>query len=332
MFGSHLSIAGGIFHAIEAAVDLKLDCVQVFTANQRQWNVRAPDPAAVTKWREALAGAWGTGPEPRAVAHDSYLINLASPDKELWNKSIRAMANEINRCADLGITRLVSHPGAHMGKGIDAGINRIADAYANVLGKTPDANVMVCLENTAGGGTTLGRTFEELAQLRDTLIARIGRAAHARFGFCLDTCHALAAGYDIAAREGEQGDGRKRSHAQGFELGRAMLDEFDDVCGLNHLQVIHMNDSKAPCGSRRDRHEHIAKGHVAPGAFAAVILCPHLANRWDGLGVPMILETPKGVDDRGRAWDTKNLQTLRRLVRISAPPTRPSRERKVALA
>lgn len=330
MFGSHLSIAGGMHHAIEAAVALKLDCVQVFTANQRQWKVKGPDEAGIIAWRDAVSAAWGDGPEPRTVAHDSYLINLASPDTALWKKSIGAMVAEIERCDGLGITRLVSHPGAHMGRGVEAGIARIADAYAKVLDKTPGSRVMVCLENTAGGGTTLGRTFEELAQLRAALIDGIGRAAKERFGFCLDTCHALAAGYDIAARVGTVG--RRRTHAEGLELGERMLETFDAVCGLGHLQVIHMNDSKAACGSRRDLHEHIGKGHVACGAFAAVMACPALANRWAGRGVPMILETPKGVDEGGRAWDTRNIQTLRRLVRISGSPTRRPGERKVALA
>ncbi len=332
MYGSHLSIAGGMFHAIEAAVELKLDCVQVFTANQRQWKVKTPDDDAIAQWRKALVQAWGDGPEPRAVSHDSYLINLASPNDELWEKSINAMVAEIKRCDGLGITRLVSHPGAHMGQGVDVGIARIASAYAKVLDKTPDVNVTVCLENTAGGGTTLGRTFEELAQLRATLVDVIGKDAEPRFGFCLDTCHALAAGYDIATHANGDGTGKKRTIAEGVALGQTMLKTFDELCGLEHLLVIHMNDSMAPCGSRRDRHAHIGAGHVAKGAFAAVLTCESLANRWGGQGVPIILETPKGVDESGRAYDTKNIAELQRVVRISGTPRTSTGERKVALA
>ncbi|MBL8746624.1 MAG: deoxyribonuclease IV [Phycisphaerae bacterium] len=311
MFGSHLSVAGGLVNALTAAGALRLDTVQVFTKNQRQWSVPPLDAGAAREWLTELKRL---GWADRTVSHDSYLINLASPDDSLWERSIAAMREEIERAAALSIPFLVSHPGAHMIKDgamtpeerIEAGLRRIARAYKRLLKETKGFAVTVCLENTAGGGTTLGRTFEELSRLRELIVEEAGGEAEGRIGFCVDTCHALAAGYDIAARGA---DGTERSRSEGEALGRAMLERFDELCGIDHLRVLHLNDSLGKCGSRVDRHAHIGRGEVSLGAFSAVV------NHRGLDSVPMILETPKEDDDRGVPMDTVNVEVLRSLAR-----------------
>lgn len=319
MFGSHLSIAGNLSNALRQAESLGFDTVQVFTKNQRQWKVNALESSVRDEW---LAELKRLGWTSRVVAHDSYLINLASPDDSpggLWEKSIEAMRTEIERCEELSIPSLVSHPGAHMLKDgplsteerVAAGLERIARAYKQLLRETRGYHTIVCLENTAGGGTTLGRAFDELATLKRLIENEAGADATNRIGFCLDTCHALAAGYDIASHEATDSDGKAagtaRGLAQGKALGAAMLDEFDRLCGLEHLRVVHMNDSQAPRGSNRDRHAHIGEGFVAPGAFAAIVHHPRLAR------VPKILETPKEDSPEGRPMDEVNLERLKAL-------------------
>ena len=305
MFGSHLSIAGAMTNALDEAESLGMDTVQIFTKNQRQWRVKPLEDEAREAWVARVAELGWQG---RAVAHDAYLINLASPDDVLWKKSQVLMREEIERCAALGIPALVSHPGAHMGSGVDVGLARIAAAYKSLFRETRGYDVMLCFENTAGGGTTLGRSFEELARLRELVLEASGDA-EGRVGFCVDTCHALAAGYDIASHEGGDGTGRKRTLAEGERLGEAMLERFDEVCGIGNLRILHMNDSLGARGSHRDRHAHIGHGMVARGAFGAVVNHPAL------VGVPKILETPKGENDRGRPWDRVNLDALKRLRR-----------------
>lgn len=307
MFGSHLSIAGALTNALDEAHSLAMDTVQIFTKNQRQWRVVPLADGARDAWIRRVADLGWQG---RAVAHDAYLINLASPDDALWKRSIDLMREEIERCAALGIPALVSHPGAHMGAGVEPGLRRIADAYKILFRDTRGRDVTICFENTAGAGTTLGRTFEELARLRE-LVMGASADAEGRVAFCLDTCHALAAGYDIASHDAGDGTGRKRTLPQGERLGLEMLEQFDASCGLASLRVLHLNDSLGALGSRRDRHAHIGKGNVARGAFAAIVNHPALAR------VPKILETPKGRDDRGRSWDRLNLAALKRLRRES---------------
>jgi deoxyribonuclease-4 len=305
MFGSHLSIAGAMTSALDEAAGLKLDTVQVFTKNQRQWKVKPLADDVRDAWRARMDELqWGG----RVVAHDSYLINLASPDKALWEKSTAMMREEIERCAALGIPHLVSHPGAHMGEGVEKGLKRIARAYKRLFRETRGMDVVMCFENTAGGGTTLGRTFEELARLAELVHDAAGPDADGRVGFCFDTCHALAAGYDLASHENGDGTGKKRTIATGREIGEGVLAEFDEICGIERLRVLHLNDSKGARGSRIDRHEHIGQGMVGKGAFAAVVNHPALQD------VPKILETPKAEHPtRGRPWDAVNLATLRRL-------------------
>jgi len=290
MYGSHLSIAGGMHNALLEAERLKMDTVQVFTKNQRQWRVKPLDDEVVGTWLSQLDRLGWRG---RVVAHDSYLINLASPDDALWEKSIALMDEELARAETLGIAFLVSHPGAYTSSTPEEGIERIAQAWARLFDAHREGSVVLCLENTAGGGSTMGRTLEELSAIRSRILKRAGRAFDRRVGYCIDTCHALAGGYDLTSEAST----------------RAFFDEFDRICGLKRLRVLHLNDSKGDLNSRIDRHEHIGKGRVGEGAFAAIVNDPRLQ------GVPKILETPKGQTPKGTPWDTLNLRRLQRLRR-----------------
>lgn len=309
MIGSHLSIAGGMALALREAKTLGLDCVQVFTKNQQQWKAPPLKPDAVAAWRadlaELAASAWAPGnaapeshqaaPAPRTVSHASYLINMASPDAALRDASIALMRDELDRCEQLAIPLLVFHPGAFTSGTAETGLANIADACSRLIDERPDRSVTLCLENVAGAGSTLGRTFEELADLRGRIAAKTGRPD--RIGFCLDTCHAHAAGYDL-------------SDAQA--AARALSDA-DRVIGLQNIRVIHANDSKGAAGSRLDRHEHIGRGTIGLAGFAAVVGHDRLGR------LPIIMETPK-VDAPGQAggapmpMDRVNAAILRALA------------------
>lgn len=298
LLGSHLSIAGGMVNALNEAESLGLDTVQVFTKNQQQWKAKPLDPAASNAWLDKLNELGWQG---RTVSHASYLINLASPNDELWEKSIDLMTVELERCEALSIPFLVHHPGAYTTSDEDAGLTRIARAYKQIFKRTKGFKTTSCLENTVGSGSNLGRTFDQLADLRARIIEQT--AEPTRVGFCIDTCHAHAGGYDMSSRDSAQ----------------AALDELDHHAGLEHVRCLHLNDSLKELGSRKDRHAHIGEGTITnpPGnknqplkdsGFAAVLNHPKLA------GKPMILETPKGEDDTGTPHDTKNLRRLRRML------------------
>lgn len=280
-FGAHMSIAGGCHKAIELALHYGCSTFQMFTKNASQW-VGKPlleDEAAAfrSKLKESMLKF--------ATAHDSYLINLASPDDLLWKKSIDAFVDEIDRAERLGLAHLVTHPGAHMNTGEPAGVARVVEALDIVCDRAGDFKVKVLIETTAGQGTTLGARFEHL---RDILG---GVKATAKFGICLDTCHVLAAGYPLAPAE---------NYAATFE-------EFHKVVGIKHLKCFHLNDSKKPLGSRVDRHEHLGKGHVGIEAFRMLVNDPRFAKH------PMILETPK--EEGGRTdMDKDNLAVLGELA------------------
>jgi deoxyribonuclease-4 len=293
MFGSHLSIAGSMSKALLEGESLGMDTVQVFTKNQQQWKVAPLATETIADWTGHVKRLGWQG---RLVAHASYLINLASPNDELWEKSIDLMRVEIERCETLGITYLVHHPGSPTGSGVAAGLNRIASAYKRLFSETKGFKTVSCLENTVGAGSTLGGKFEELARMRDMIVDATGYGA--RVGFCFDTCHAHAAGYDMGDRDAAD----------------RVLDAFDASCGLMNLRVVHMNDSKAAMGSKRDLHAHLGEGTIGKAAktlsktgFAAVTNRPELVE------VPMILETPKGENEEGIPYDTLNLQRLRKL-------------------
>lgn len=297
MFGSHLSIAGGMTNALAEARLLNLQTVQVFTRNQQQWVAPPLDPDAVAAFRAELANLGFD----QVVAHDSYLINLASADSELRLKSIAAFANELERCHQLGIKYLVTHMGAHGGSGEAVGLANIITSLRQVLLRAA-GDTIICLETTAGQGTCLGYKFEHIADV----IAGVGE--NARLAVCLDTCHILAAGYDITTTEGTE----------------KVLAEFDRIVGLNYLRVMHLNDSKKPLGSRVDRHTHIGYGFVGLPAFAAICRNSRFAQ------IPKILETPKETAPNGLPWDRINLDILIALTKGETPVLTPLDDKTLA--
>lgn len=309
MFGSHLSIAGGMVNALHEAARLELDCVQVFTKNQRQWKAHTPSEADRTAWLDALASmGWTSAKKPgAAVSHNGYLINMASPDDDLRRRSIDLQRCELKNCALLDIPYLVAHPGAHLGAarapkepnrldgspGADelAGLKRIAAALDELHRDLPGLPVITCLETTVGSGTNLGYDFHHLRIIRDLI------AEPERVGFCFDTCHVTAAGYDMTTPAG----------------AAAVIEQFDAVCGLDHLRVFHLNDSVGAVGSRKDRHAHIGQGCCGESCFRAIVNHPWFR------AVPKILETPKEDGPGGVPWDVLNMRALKRLMEPSAP-------------
>jgi deoxyribonuclease-4 len=277
--GAHVSTAGGVDQAITRATEAGMTACQIFTKNQRQWRAKPLDPAEAERFRDQ----WAASPIKLVVAHDSYLINLASGDDALWDQSRLAFRDELDRCQALGVPWLVTHPGAPKESGPAAGIVRVAEALNRIHAERPDDTVLTLLETTAGQGTTLGRTFEELAEN----IALV--EDQSRVGVCFDTCHVFAAGYEIRDPVG---------YAE-------TMARFDAILGLARLRAVHLNDSRFPFGSRRDRHAHIGEGELGLAAFANVMNDERLA------GLPGILETPQ--DDPQD--DVRNLATLRGLVR-----------------
>jgi deoxyribonuclease-4 len=277
-----MSIQGGFVRAVERAISVDARALQIFVKSARQWAAPPLVAADVDAFRDAARRA---GLAPYVVAHASYLINLASPEQTLRSRSMRALGEEIDRCARLGVPHLVLHPGSHMGDGVERGVQRIARGLDRVLGargRSSGDRVTVLLENTAGQGTNLGRRFEEIGAI-------IEQSAYAdRLGLCFDTCHALAAGYAF-------------DDAGGY---RATFAQLDAAVGIGRLRVFHLNDSKFERGSRRDRHEHIGRGHVGLDGFRRILTDRRFRD------LPMLLETPKGAD---LADDRMNLATLRSL-------------------
>lgn len=283
MFGSHLSVAGGLHHAIVEAKKLGMDCVQVFTKNQRQWKVKPLEPDVVEQWHAARKE---TGIK-HVVSHDSYLINLASPDKDNLKKSRDLFVEEIDRCETLDIPYLVTHPGAHMKEGEEIGLKRVAQSLDAIHKSLPGYKTITLLEITAGQGTALGYTFEHLRSIIDQV------KAPERLAVCLDTAHMLAAGYDLTSEKG----------------ARATFRELNKVVGLDLIKCIHMNDSKIERGKRVDRHEHIGHGYVSLEAFRVIVNHPKFKK------VPKVLETAKEDHPSGKPWDVVNLDVLRGLVK-----------------
>lgn len=280
-FGAHMSIAGGFTTAVRQAVAHRCDAVQLFTKQPNQWAAKPIDPEAARDFRAAVAAA---GIQV-AVAHDSYLINLASPDETLRQKSIAAFVEELHRADLLGLHFLVMHPGAHLADTEDAGLARVAAALDEAHERCPEATTQVLLENTAGQGTYLGWRFEHLG--------RILRAVKQpdRLGVCIDTCHAFAAGYPLSPEP----------------QYRATMAELDRHVGLERVKVFHVNDSLKPLGSRVDRHAHLGRGAIGLEAFRLLLSDPRFRDR------TFILETPK-EDGDDADMDTTNLAVLRRLA------------------
>ena len=294
-FGAHQSIAGGFVKAVDRAVETGCECLQIFTRNINRWDtapIRQEDAAA---FREAVAAA-KLSP---VVAHDSYLINPAAADADLREKSIAGLAEELVRAEQLGIEWVVAHPGAACGSDVDEAVARAADGIAESLRRTRGMRAGVLIETTAGQGSCLGASFEEIA----AMLRRIDRTKSfaTRAGVCLDTCHVFAAGYPLHPRA---------------RLDET-LDAFDRTIGLHRLVVIHANDSKRPLGSRVDRHEAIGEGCIGRAAFEDLVNHPRLA------GIPMILETPKEGPD-GKADPERDLANLARLRRYSRSRHRPA--------
>jgi len=331
-----MSVAGGLERAFDAGAAVGCDCLQIFVRNQRQW--QAPSPLTDEQIRRFGEARSVTGLTP-VVAHASYLLNLASPSDATRAMSVSAMTDELTRCEALGVEALVFHPGAHLNgedrspniedrnrsrereradhqyhdrggaeelsiddcrlsigssgghdkrtidKATLAGIERIAGSLDEVHRRCAGYSTMILLETTAGQGTAIGWHFGQLADILDRV------RDSDRLGVCLDTCHLFAACYDFRSAEGYA----------------AMIDELDRTVGVSRVRCIHTNDSKKDLGSRVDRHEHIGKGKIGKAGFAYFVNDPRF------LDVPFILETPKGVDGRGRDLDRLNLQQLHRL-------------------
>jgi len=278
--GAHMSIAGGLHLAIDRAVSAGCGVLQIFTRNSNQWRGKPLGDGDCTLFREKFAASG----LHEVVAHDIYLINLAAPVGETREKSLAAFRDELETCARLGIAKVVMHPGSHLADTPQTGLERIIQAFDQLFAEVPQFEGRVLLETTAGQGTNLGRTFEEL----QTIIN--GSRFPARFGVCLDTCHVFAAGYDIATEAGY----------------RDTMAQFDRIIGLERLQCFHFNDSKKGLGSRVDRHEHIGQGELGLEPFRFILNDPRFKK------VPKILETPKGDNDE---MDAVNLGVLRGLVR-----------------
>jgi deoxyribonuclease-4 len=277
--GAHESISGGIFRAIERGRDATCDVIQVFNKSSNQWRAKELTDDDV---RRLQAAQDETGVSA-VCSHASYLINIASPEPGLCQKSVQALAIEMRRCNQLGIPNLVLHPGSHVGSGEEQGLRQVAASLDEVFSDLDANEVTLCLENTAGQGSNLGYSFAHLSTIMEA-------CSGGKLGICLDTCHLFAAGYPLAAVA---------------DFDRAVRD-LDETVGLATVRVIHLNDSKHECGSRKDRHEHIGQGEIGLDGFR------HLLNDERFTAIPMVLETPKEGD--GIEEDRENLATLRALI------------------
>jgi deoxyribonuclease-4 len=281
LFGAHMSIAGGYHNALLAAAKYGCSTVQLFTKSSNQWRAKEISVEEAGLFRKTLREGGFRFP----IAHDSYLINLASPDDGLYRKSVESFVEEVNRSEMLGLRYLVTHPGAHMGLGEERGLARVAAALDEVHDRCKDFRVQILLETTAGQGTSLGHRFEHLA----SILALVKHPD--RVGVCFDTCHVFAAGYALSPA---------REYGQTFKA-------FERSVGLKKLRAFHLNDSQKPQGSRVDRHAHIGKGCLGLEPFRLLVNDRRFRSH------PMILETPKETVD-GSDMDRRNLATLRRLV------------------
>jgi deoxyribonuclease-4 len=287
--GAHLSIAGGYYKAVELAHALGCDCVQLFTKNNNQWRAKELTDEDAARFRAAIAATGIRHP----IAHDSYLINLASGDDALWQRSIEALCVELTRAEKLGLAYVVAHQGAFVTTSEEIGIARAIAALDAMHQRTDGIRAAVLLENTAGQGTNLGWRFEHLA----AMIAGVHNPE--RLGVCIDTCHAFAAGYPLVTRKEY----------------RSTIDELDRVVGLDRVRAFHLNDSKTARGSRVDRHAHIGQGQLGLEPFRQLLNDPRFGQ------TPMYLETPKEQLD-GEEMDVVNLRTLRGLVKSRAKSRR----------
>lgn len=278
LLGAHMSIRGGVGEGLLRGQSVGCECIQIFTKSSRQWASKPYPEEEVKTFRERQAEI-GIA---IVVAHDSYLLNLGAPDERLRKRSVGGFIDELERCEMLGIPNLIAHPGSHVGSGEETGIKTIARSIDEAHAACPGFKVRVTLELTAGQGTNLGCSFEQMRQIFDSV------KRNELLRLCLDTEHAFAAGYDLRTAEG---------YEQTFS-------ELAEAIGIDRLAAFHLNDSKKPFKSRVDRHEHIGKGHIGLEPFRRLLNDPRFA------GLPMCLETPKGPDLKE---DVENLATLREL-------------------
>ena len=276
LLGAHVSTAGGIRNAPGRGAEIEATAIQIFTKMPSRWAEKPIDPAEAVEYRSGCEEAGIR----YAVAHDSYLINLATADEVLRERSYASFRSELERSRDLGLDAVVTHPGNATDGDKARGIAQNSALIQRALEEV-EAGPMVLLETTAGSGQVLGSTFEELARLRET----IDETVRGRVGVCLDTCHVYSAGYDIRERYDE------------------VIEEFDRIIGLEHLRLFHLNDSQRPFASRKDRHAEIGEGSLGDEPFRRIMTDPRFAD------VPKVLETPKGDDPT--AADRRNLGRLR---------------------
>jgi len=270
---AHMSIAGGLEKALLRGDWLGCATIQIFTTSPNRWEERTLEKSEISRFSETRKR---TAIDP-VISHAGYLINLASPDREIYLKSLNAMVHEIHRCEQLGVDLLVLHPGHHRGAGGEWGIARVVEALNTIHAETTGALVKIALETTAGQGTCLGSSFEEIARIMERV------KENSRLAFCLDTCHVFVAGYSLRTREGYH------------DLFRRI----DSTIGKENLMVIHLNDSKREMGTRVDRHENIGAGVIGEGLFRLIMRDASLA------GIPKIIETPA---------DLENLRLLKSFV------------------
>lgn len=279
LLGAHMSIAGGLHLAFARIREVQGEALQIFLSNQRQWQTVPLTSQMVEDFRQQ----WEKNDYMPVAAHDSYLINLAAPDPTTLEKSVAAFADELQRAAALGIPFLITHPGSHRGEGVEAGLERFVENMDRAITCSKTSTVMVLIENTAGQGTNLGSTFEEISFIISESQYSDG------LGVCFDTSHAFAAGYDIRTRATYE----------------ETLSKFNQIIGLEKLKFFHINDSKRPLDSRVDRHEHIGEGEIGLAGFRLLLNDPRFRQH------PMVLETPKGKDLKE---DKENLRVLRSLT------------------
>ena len=282
-----MSVAGGLSLAVARARLHECESLQIFTKNASQWRARPLSPEDISAFRHA---ADNTGIQP-IVSHASYLINIATTNPALRAQSIAALGEEVDRAEALGLLGVVLHPGARLTAPAEQAIALVVSALEEVLAERPQGTTTILLEHTAGQGSVMGASFEEIAAMLD------GVGKTPRLGVCLDTCHMLASGYDLCTEAGY----------------RETFDLFERLIGFDRLKVFHLNDSKKPCGSRVDRHEHIGKGCLGLEPFRRILNDPRFAH------LPMVIETQKaGSKDSGRPevdpMDQMNLAALRGLL------------------
>ncbi len=277
LMGAHMPTNGGLASALTSGQTIGCTAVQLFTANPKQWHAPPLKDEEIRSFHDAIE-ATGIG---FICAHDSYLVNLAAPDSKVHATSMRAFMHELERAHQLRIPWVVTHMGAHLNTGEEEGLGRLTESVKRLLADSEGMNAGIALETTAGQGTGLGYTFQQLQRVLD------GVGDHPRLGVCLDTCHIFVAGYDLTSRESYE----------------RLWVQFDSTVGIRRLKIIHCNDAKKPVGSRVDRHEHLGQGQIGLEPFRWLVNDSRLRH------LPLILETPEA-----ETMHQRNLEVLRGLV------------------